>query len=282
MAKKRRRLGEKKSVLCLAGKNRIAVSALHFAASRADLEVVALPNSDDFGEDTWQPSFLRAARDSGVEVIRQDDLYEVPNLTFISLEYNKIIEVSQFQTAELYNIHFSLLPYYRGTLTSVWPLLNGETLTGVTLHQIDCGVDTGNIVSQREIKLTPLTTARELYDLYQDAGIVVLHENLDSLLTGQVRSTPQPANSGSYFPRSEFLRLDKEIDFAEPAERIRNFVRSLYFPEYQTALFRGNSVRQALPKAKASSSPPGTIISSLGNIVVVSSADFEVELLLED
>ena len=96
------------------------------------------------------------ALDNNIEVVTLQTLYEINDLLFISLEYDEIIKPEMFETNELFNIHFSLLPAYKGVYTSIFPILNGEQYTGVTLHKIDSGIDTGAIVDQMkiEIKLT--------------------------------------------------------------------------------------------------------------------------------
>ena len=67
---------------------------------------------------------------------------------FISLEYHRLIDPLKFVTSKLYNPHFSLLPAYKGMYTSALPLLNDEKDAGVTLHHIDSGIDTGDIIDQ--------------------------------------------------------------------------------------------------------------------------------------
>lgn len=72
------------------------------------------------------------------------------DLIFISLEFDKIVNPDLFKDARLYNIHFSLLPSYKGMYTSAIPILNGEEMVGVTFHEIDKGIDTGNIIAQKK------------------------------------------------------------------------------------------------------------------------------------
>lgn len=267
------------SILCVAGKNRIAVSALRMAMTTKNLRIVALPNSDDLGLDTWQPSLVKEARDSSVPIVDLEHLYDLPHLVFISLEYNQIIRPARFQSRRLYNIHFSLLPDYRGTSTSVWPLLQGASHTGVTLHEIDEGIDTGNVLSQIRIRLTKSTTARDLYELYQDAALNLFRKNLKYLLAGHTNARPQPEALGSYFSRQQFEQLSREINFAQPASKVRDFVRALYFPEYQTAVFRGLTVSKATPTRQPVDSRPGTVLRQSSNSITVACSDFYVELV---
>ncbi|MBQ8080233.1 MAG: hypothetical protein IJ236_09800 [Oscillospiraceae bacterium] len=73
-------------------------------------------------------------------------MYDTEDLIFLSAEFDRLIRPDKFRSQELYNIHFSLLPRYKGCYTSVHPLLHGDTTTGVTFHRIRRGIDTGEII----------------------------------------------------------------------------------------------------------------------------------------
>ena len=83
-----------------------------------------LPNKEDTGMDTWQPSLVKCAQKLGIRII--GNLKEgrtTPHGIILSLEYDSIIRTHEVQTWRAYNIHFSALPSYRGCLTSVRPLV---------------------------------------------------------------------------------------------------------------------------------------------------------------
>ena len=267
--------------ICVAGKNRIAVSALEVLGHHG-MPAVVCPVSGDDGLDSWQPSLVRKAKDFDLPIVELQDLYSNPELLLLSLEYDRILDPSRFASADLFNIHFSLLPKYRGCLTSIWPILLGEEQSGVTLHRIDHGIDSGPILAQRPIPLFPSTTARDLYERYQDEAVHVLDEVLPSLVTREYIELPQDNSEASYFSRSSFKNIDFEIDFSTKANQIVNFVRGLYFPEYQTALFKGRRVLHAALLSEKSRLSPGTVLSHAHNIVRLETLDFQVELLIDE
>ena len=80
-------------------------------------------------------------------------IYINKNLIFISIEYENIINTNKFLSTELFNFHFSLLPKFRGCHTNFYQIYFGEKKSGVTLHKIDNGIDTGAIISKFNIKL---------------------------------------------------------------------------------------------------------------------------------
>ena len=80
-------------------------------------------------------------------------LYKIKDLIFISIEFEEIIKINRFKSKELFNFHFSLLPKYRGCHTNFFQIYFGEKYSGVTLHKIDDGIDTGPIISNIKFKI---------------------------------------------------------------------------------------------------------------------------------
>ncbi len=167
----------------LAGKNEIAVFGLRALLARLDKKNISvICNSTDEGYDTWQPSLKKLATEHEVTIMSLDECYEIENLVFISLEFDKIISPEKFATIHLYNIHFSALPAYKGMYTSALPLLNGDTESGVTLHKIDKGIDTGDIIDQIIFKIDKDENARDLYGKYLFHAKDLLESNVDRIL----------------------------------------------------------------------------------------------------
>ena len=77
-----------------------------------------MPNKSDNGIDEWQKSFRKHVKTNKIKIVKLNHLYKIKNLIFFSIEYEKIIDPSKFKTDKLFNIHFSLLPKYRGCHTN--------------------------------------------------------------------------------------------------------------------------------------------------------------------
>jgi methionyl-tRNA formyltransferase len=256
-----------KIVIC--GKGRIATGALSFTAhycatQRVPCTVAACPNSDDRGYDTWTESLARAAALLDVPAVLPADVEDVPDLLLISLEYDRIIPVARFKSSRLYNIHFSALPRYRGVFTSIWPLLNRESKAGVSLHVMDAGVDTGDVIDQRSIHIAEYTTARQLYEHYMDEGLALFRDWLPRLIASIPAATPQDsAHASSYSRRSlDLKRL--ELPLAADGERICAFVRAFSFPEYQRPTIGGRGVRSCAILQGTTNAAPGTVLNQTG------------------
>lgn len=266
-------------MICIAGKGEIAVRGLELAIDAVgNANVRACVNNSDNGNTTWQPSLLRFARELGVQTARLDELYTIPNLLFLSLEFDQIICPSKFCTKRLYNVHFSLLPAYKGMYTAIWPLLNQETLGGVTLHEIDSGIDTGNIIDQRKFSIDRDFTAAKLYRMNMKAGVQLVEETFDQLIEGAPTSKPQPAIGSSYYSKESIKFGDLRFNFRQSAEQIRTWHRSFYFPEYQVPTYLDSPISQVEITDTRSNARPGTLVNNTEHRWEVSTIDFNVIL----
>ena len=151
--------------ICIAGKNNCAIDAIKFLLKKKINinRILTLPNYNDKGIDGWQPSLKKFVLKNKIKIIKLKDLYVIKELIFFSLEYEKIINIHKFQSKKLYNLHFSLLPKYRGCHTNFLQIYKGERFSGVTLHKIDNGIDTGEIIDQKRFKIKINDTAYQNY-----------------------------------------------------------------------------------------------------------------------
>lgn len=125
----------------------------------------------------------------------------------------------------VYNVHASLLPKYRGSSPIQWAIINGEKTTGVTIMKTDIGVDTGDMVLSKSIKIGEDETAGELFDRLSVLGCEVLLEALDLIEKGKESYTKQDHDNASHYP---MLNKDSGlIDFSKTADEIVNLCRGL-------------------------------------------------------
>ena len=219
---------------CIAGKNEIALNALKLLQTKfRNDEICVIPNRNDVGIDNWQPSLLKYALQASIPVCTLEQVQQIANVLFLSLEFDRLLKVEQFASKRLYNIHFSALPKYKGVYTSITPILNGESSSGVTLHCIDNGIDTGDIIAQRIFEIGLQECARDLYFKYLKQGFMLLQENLDSLLSGNFQYTKQDFRQSCYFSRDEINIKNIVINFKKTSLEIHNQLRAFIFKEYQ-------------------------------------------------
>jgi len=267
-------------IICLAGKNQVAVDCLdhllEIGVPAAQLCVLA--NREDTGKNTWQPSLLFAAAQRGVRVASLESLYGEKGLWFFSAEYDRLIRPAAFASSRLYNIHFSLLPAFRGVCTSVWPILKHEEQTGVTFHEIDQGIDTGPLILQRSFGIERDWTARDLYFAYQANGIALFRDVMRALGGGTLRSVPQDEAKASLFRRKDLDFGNIHIDLSGSASEIHDRLRAHTFWEYQLPRIDGREVWRSRLVGGPPSGPPGGIRHKNRWQALLSCEDGDVEI----
>ena len=272
-------------IICIAGKNKVAViSLLHAANLLGSKNVVCYPNLNDPKRHSMQPSLWKTAKDHGIKIINDfQDLEGYQDLIFISLEFDKIINLDDLNMREIYNIHFSALPKYRGVFTSSLPILNQEKYTGVTLHKIDAGIDTGPIISQKIFQIPQHYTSVELYNRYCDEAIELFQINfMDLVEKRSVQLYPQNDNESTYFSKSSINFSKTEIEFDFTTTEVIAKINSLIFPEYQLPTFRGRKIVGVQPGVNKNFGPCGNTIKLDDQTDKVFTLDSYVILLYQD
>jgi methionyl-tRNA formyltransferase len=122
------------------------------------------------------------------------------------------------------NVHTSLLPKYRGAAPIQWAIANGDTETGVTIMEMDAGLDTGPIVSQRRTPICPEDDSATLHDRLAQLGAELLVQTIPDYVAGKIPPVPQPAEGVSYAAR--LRKEDGRIDWSQPARVIWNRLRA--------------------------------------------------------
>lgn len=134
----------------------------------------------------------------------------------------RILELSPYGCV---NIHASLLPRYRGAAPIYWAVYNGEKETGITIMQMDEGMDTGDILLQKKLPIQPNETIAELEHRMANLGAECLIEWL-SLVDNNQTIVAQPQNHDSATHAPKITKDDYILDWGQSAEQIHNHVRS--------------------------------------------------------
>jgi methionyl-tRNA formyltransferase len=122
------------------------------------------------------------------------------------------------------NVHASLLPRHRGAAPIQWALLEGDAETGVTLMQMDAGLDTGDILSRVTTPITADDNAQTLHDRLATLGAELLVRTLPDLVAGRISPRPQPAEGVSY--ARKITKDDGRLDWRLPADVLWHRVRA--------------------------------------------------------
>lgn len=126
--------------------------------------------------------------------------------------------------APAYGLHASLLPDYSGGAPLVWAMINGEKKTGITLFQMDDGVDSGPIAGQKEESIQPDDTIATLYGRIEQQGLELLRDTLPQIASGTIKLQKQDAKNRRIVPQRS--PEDGHIDWTMGATYIDRFVRA--------------------------------------------------------
>lgn len=175
------------------------------------------------------------------------------------------------------NLHASLLPKYRGAAPIQWAIACGETVTGVTIMRIDAGLDTGDILLQKEMPISPADTAETLAPRLAMIGAELMVEALRSLEAGAIQPRPQNHSQATLAPILQ--REDGIIDFQRSAAEIVNRLRGFQpWPGAFTS-FRGKQLRVWAAKPATAALTPGVIEIEDSRMLAGCGHDTALELL---
>jgi len=172
------------------------------------------------GLTVFQPE--RIKRPEAVEILKTypADIYVVA--AFGQILSAEILHLPRYGCV---NIHASLLPKYRGAAPIQWAVINGEEKSGVTIMQMDEGIDTGDILLQREVVLTPEETGGSLFDRLAECGAELITEALSGIGAGTITARPQDENAATHV--GMLKKEDGRIDWQKSAAAIERKIRGM-------------------------------------------------------
>jgi methionyl-tRNA formyltransferase len=166
--------------------------------------------------------------------------------------------------------------------TSAWPIINQDKETGVSLHAIDDGIDTGDIVAQKTFPVNKHDTARSLYFKYILHGTELIKSQLENLLSGSVLPKPQLADGSSYYARKSIDYQGTLLDLNQVAVSIAAQVRAYNFREYQLPQVQGHSIIDTTILTTRAFAPPGTLLQETENKLVIATIDYDIALIKDN
>ena len=173
------------------------------------------------------------------------------------------------------NLHFSLLPAYRGAAPAQRALQNGDLVTGVTVFQLDKGMDTGPIFAQQSINIDPSWRSFELLQHLSHLGPDVVQKSFDMIQNGE--SSKNQEGLATNAPK--ISKSEAKIDFTQDSVKIANAIRAFTYEPGAWTLWKGESFKICATKvSNGPSGKPGQI-SVIDKSVVVATGSGTLELL---
>ena len=227
------------------GRTQLAVAALEVLIAAGDEITVVVVDHDDDGIDGWQPSLRGAAQRLGLPILdpaNVNDPSVVDRLAalefdhLLSFQAGPILRAPLIGTARIaaLNLHYGPLPRYRGVAPIAWAIINGEAATGVTLHHIDPGVDSGPLVRGARVPIEATDTGRTLYDRCVAAGAALFAASWPEIrVLDEVPGTPQDIDDALYYNRWALDFSRRRVRWDDDCARIANRMRAFIFPPFQ-------------------------------------------------
>jgi methionyl-tRNA formyltransferase len=165
------------------------------------------------------------------------------------------------------NVHGSLLPQYRGGAPIQRAIMNGESVTGVTLMYMAAGLDTGDMIRKAEVRITDEDNTGTMFDKLSQAGKDLLRSTLPELLAGRIQAEPQNNLLATLAPN--ISREDEQIRWDRPAAELFNQIRGLSpwpgaFTLWNGEIFKvwasQKKPKTSKPTENNDSSIPGTVL----------------------
>ena len=204
----------------------------------------------------YQPRTLRdGSSDALIEQLAPDII--------VVVAYGCIIPPQLLHVAKYgcINLHVSLLPKYRGSAPIQWAVLNGDAETGVSIMQLDEGLDTGDVLMVEPVTIDPEETSGELFDRVSAVGAKTLVDALAKIEAGQLTPVPQDHSKATLAP--PLSKDTARFAFTEDAAHIHNWVRGMN--PWPTAWFEQDGKRIKVSECRLAENPqnaaPGTVLA---------------------
>ena len=263
--------------VAFAGTPGFAVPCLQILLAHREVEVVAAYTQPDRfagrGRRLKQSPIKTQALASSIPVYQPasfDDAGQINRFRSQRIDLMVVVAYGQILPAPILdtpawgcvNVHASLLPRWRGAAPIQRAIEAGDHTTGVTLMQMDAGLDTGPILARTETDILPGDTGGTLLDRLSLLGAKLLDQNLAALITGTLKKVPQ--NSEHACQASKLTKKESPIKWQTPAIQIERKIRA--FNPWPTATATLNGIRLRVHRAKTimNDSPgcPGEIVKA--------------------
>ena len=229
----------------------------------------------EHGIPVYQPRRIREAAE--VEILRQ-----IPADIFVVAAFGQILsqEILDMPKFGCVNIHASLLPKYRGAAPIQWAVIDGEEKTGITIQQMNAGIDTGDILYVKEYNLDPKETGASLFDKLMVLGAEAIVEALPLIEAGKI--TPVPQNEAEATHAAKLTKQLGELDFTKSAVVLERLVRGLNSWPSAYTFFRGKQLKiweTEVAEAGQTDAEPGTVIAVDKQSITVATGEGSLQIL---
>ena len=210
-----------------------------------------------------------------------DELKNIPCDVIVVVAFGQILpkEILTMPKYGCVNVHASLLPRWRGAAPMQWAIISGDETTGITTMQMDEGLDTGDMLLKKSVKIDPDETDETLFNKLSPLGAKLLLETLDGIEDGSIKPQKQDDSKSTYAKL-----LTKElgrIDFTWEAVKIERYIRALNNWPNVYCSFKGKTLKvwKASVVMSDSEYKPGTVVNVSKKSFTVQTGSGQLEFL---
>ena len=230
----------------------------------------------EYGLDVFQFDKIRS--EEGLAALKDADPELMVTAAFGQILSKENLSVPRYGCI---NVHGSLLPKYRGAAPIQWAVINGEEKTGVTTMLTDIGLDTGDILLERETEIGKDETAGELFDRLAEMGAELLKETIEKLERNELE--PKKQNDAEATKCSMIKKEHGHIDFSKSEKAIHDLVRGMNPWPCAYAMLEGKAVKiwrtRRITTKKTDSKAGSILCADKQNGLIVKCGDGDIEIL---
>lgn len=226
-----------KKKIVIFGCQKIAIDIVQFLLKDKSIQICLIVTYELLADlSRGQKSLIEFAKQNKIQTYNPNEINKTlinkikkisPDI-IISCYYRKIFpsELILIPRLGIVNIHPSLLPEFRGPVPTAWAIINDKRTTGVTIHKVEKGIDTGGIYAQSKFGIEANETGYELYLRSMQQGLRLFKKNFKKIINEKLKAKPQK-KGGTYYGT---LKLDTKINWGSSAKNIKNLVRVMALP----------------------------------------------------
>ena len=256
-----------------------------------NIEICFIVPRTDTDDDTlkkfakkYSIDYLHPVKVNSLEFIEKAKEYKCD--LFVSMSFDQIFreDIINMPRLNTINCHAGKLPFYRGRNVLNWALINDEKEFGITVHFIDKGIDTGDIIAQRTYPITDKDTYGTLLEVAYEKCAKLLYEAVEQIIDGSFKNIKQSSIHPVGFYCGRRTVGDEIIDWNSTSREIFNFVRALSTPGPLATTYIDNTPVKInrvrlIEEAPKYINIPGQVLSKTENGVLVKTNDSFVEII---
>ncbi len=230
------------------GSKPIGYKCLKILLNRSDVDIVGVLTKSKETDVWWDKKYrvYKLASENNISLLELPDVINLDIDFILSIQYHQLLkkEILDHPKYGSINLHMAPLPEYRGCNQFTFAILNEEHEFGTTLHYIDPGIDSGDIISEKKFKIHEDITVLELYDITEKKSIELFKEKIGQILNLKNKRIPQKeliSERGCHLYYRKDIEGIKELSLNWDKEKIYKYIRALDFPPFEPPYVKINN-----------------------------------------